>query len=57
MEESTGDILYTVRIKGDRFLPKVYAEGKYTVRAGKDRPDQWEKSGLLPSSTKIEVEL
>ena len=57
MEESTGDILYTVRILGDRFLPKVYAEGKYTVRAGKDRPDQWEKSGLLASSTKIEVEL
>ena len=56
-EESTGDILYTVRIQGDRFLPKVYAKGKYTVRAGKDRPDQWVKSGLQPSTKTISVGL
>ena len=39
VEEKTGDILYTVRVKGDRVQPRVYAPGKYTVRVGIDRPD------------------
>jgi hypothetical protein len=37
--ESTGEILYTVRAAGDTFTPRIYAPGKYTVKAGKDKPD------------------
>ena len=37
--EATGEILYTVRSHTESFKPRVYAPGKYTVRAGKDKPD------------------
>ena len=37
--EATGEILYTVRSQTESFVPRVYAPGRYTVMAGKDRPD------------------
>jgi hypothetical protein len=37
--DATGDILYTVRSQTESFKPRVYAPGKYTVKAGKDKPD------------------
>jgi hypothetical protein len=37
--ETTGEIRYTVRTQGDTFTPRVYAPGKYTIKAGKDKPD------------------
>ncbi len=37
--EATEEILYTVRSQGASFTPRVYAPGKYTVKAGKDKPD------------------
>ena len=37
--EATGEILYTVRSQTESFVPRVYAPGRYTVRAGQDRPD------------------
>jgi len=39
IEQSTGDVLYTVRITEGRFQPRVYAPGRYTVIVGRDRPD------------------
>ena len=30
IDESNKEVLYTVRIKGKTFLPKVYSDGKYT---------------------------
>ncbi len=39
IEESTGDVLYTVRVQGTRFQPRVYSAGKYTVKIGSDKPD------------------
>jgi hypothetical protein len=44
--ESTGEVLYAVRTAGDRFQPRVYAEGTYTIRIGRDRPDAVKFSGL-----------
>ena len=38
--EATGEILYTVRSHTERFVPRVYAPGKYTVKAGTDKPDK-----------------
>jgi hypothetical protein len=37
--EATGEILCTVRAAGESFTPRVYAQGKYTVNAVKDKPD------------------
>lgn len=39
VDQQSGDMLYTIRVAGDRFQPPVYASGKYTVRVGRDRPD------------------
>jgi hypothetical protein len=47
VEEKTGEILYTVRVAGDRFQPRVYAEGKYTVKLGRDKPDGPTLAGLV----------
>ncbi len=37
IEESTGEIVYTVRAR-DGFRPPVYQAGKYTLKIGRDRP-------------------
>ena len=37
--EASGEILYTVRSQTESFNPRVYAPGKYTIKAGKDKPD------------------
>ena len=34
IDESDGEIVYTLRIKGNEYRPKVFKEGSYTVRAG-----------------------
>lgn len=39
IEERTGDILYTIRTKGARHQPAVFAPGRYTIRAGRDKPE------------------
>jgi len=37
--EPTGEIVYTLRIKGNKFQPKVFKDGKYTVKIG-EQPDK-----------------
>ncbi len=44
-EEATGEILYTVRVQGNRFQPRVYADGNYTIKIGDDKPDRVTFSG------------
>ncbi|MGK0185559.1 MAG: hypothetical protein ACI9R3_001337 [Verrucomicrobiales bacterium] len=44
IEESTGEILYTVRA-ATGFEPPVYAKGNYSVKVGSDRPEQLLLSG------------
>lgn len=36
VDESNNEIVYTLRIKGDRFRPKVFKEGIYTIKVGED---------------------
>jgi 3',5'-cyclic AMP phosphodiesterase CpdA len=50
IEERSGDILYTVRVPGDRFQPRVYAPGRYTIKVGRDRPDGATLTGLEPAA-------
>lgn len=49
IEESTGEILYTVRTPGARFQPRVYASGKHTVKVGRDKPDAMTLASLEPA--------
>ena len=44
--EATGDVVYALRVPGTRFQPPVFAPGKYTIRAGTNRPDQWTRSAV-----------
>ena len=39
VDDASGEILYTVREKAG-FEPPVYAEGKYSVKFGKDKPEK-----------------
>ena len=34
IDESNNEIVYTLRIKGDRFRPKVFRKGTYTINVG-----------------------
>ncbi len=49
IEDATGEILYTVRTPGNRFQPRVYAPGKYTVKIGCDKPDAMSLADLEPA--------
>ncbi len=46
IHERTGEVVYTVRAKSNRFRPPVYEAGKYTVRVGRDKPDGKTLTGL-----------
>lgn len=49
VSDETGEILYTVRVQGSRFQPRVYSNGKHTVKCGKDKPDGKTLVGLVTS--------
>jgi len=58
--ESTGELIYTLRTKGNRYQPPVYALGSYTVKVGRDKPNGQSFTGLTPvhdaaTATKIKV--
>jgi hypothetical protein len=54
--ESTGEIVYTVRIQGNRFRPKVFKDGTYTVKIG-DQPDNMKiYTGLVAQEEEEEEE-
>jgi hypothetical protein len=47
IEEATGEILYTVRVQGDRFRPRVYRNGPHTVKVGRNLPNGAELRALM----------
>jgi hypothetical protein len=47
--ESSGEVLYTLRARANRFQPPVYGTGTYTIKIGKDRPDGQTLAGLRAS--------
>ncbi|MFT5131275.1 MAG: hypothetical protein ACI8W8_004911 [Rhodothermales bacterium] len=38
--DANNQIVYTIRAQGDSFTPKVYAPGRYIVKAGANTPDK-----------------
>ncbi|GHB52529.1 alkaline phosphatase D family protein [Persicitalea jodogahamensis] len=43
INETTNEIEYTLRIKGQQFRPPVFQKGKYTVRVGEPDRDVWQE--------------
>lgn len=39
VDDQTGAVLYTLRIRGNRIQPGVFSSGTFSVKAGRDRPD------------------
>jgi hypothetical protein len=40
VEEASGEIVYTLRIKGQRFQPGVFARGSYTIHVGEPETER-----------------
>jgi len=57
VEENSGEVLYTVRARGGRFQPRVYAKGKHTVKIGPQKPDAKTLAGLEPKPKSAAGEL
>lgn len=49
IEQSSGEVLYTVRVPGSRFQPRVYSNGLHTIKIGRDRPDRIALRDLKPA--------
>ena len=50
VRDADSEVLYTVRVQGNRFKPHVYGPGTYTVKVGSNKPDAWSKTGLKPAA-------
>jgi phosphodiesterase/alkaline phosphatase D-like protein len=52
-DEEAGEILYTLRIRGDRFRPKIFrAGGRFTVTVGEPGTDRMARiSGVTPAES------
>lgn len=37
IDESTNEVVYTLRIKGNTFTPKVFKKGTYTIKTGRNK--------------------
>ena len=46
VNEENGEVIYTRRVTGERFQPHVFAPGRYTVKIGRNRPDNQLVTGL-----------
>jgi 3',5'-cyclic AMP phosphodiesterase CpdA len=50
--EAGGEILYSVRVRDNRFQPHVYSRGSFTVKVGRNRPDGASLAGLTAAASK-----
>ena len=51
VDEATGDVVYTLRIRGQRFTPKVFKPGVYTVRVSGQPGPERVLEGLVATPT------
>ncbi len=57
IDESDGQIVYTLRIKGREFRPKVFRKGKYTVKVGDQDERMKELKGIQTLAPNVKKEL
>ena len=57
IEEKTGNVIYTIRIKGNTFSLKVFAEGKYTIVVGNQKEKTKTISGIELSKEQETLEV
>ena len=50
IDESNGEVVYTLRTRGTTFRPKVFAEGRYSVKVG-------EQGGKMKLPPKLAAEM
>ncbi|MCC6508341.1 MAG: metallophosphoesterase [Pirellulaceae bacterium] len=59
--QDTGEVVYSLRVRGKSFRPPVFAAGEYSISVGKDRPDNWRRTGVrsgsIDSDAKMSVRL
>jgi hypothetical protein len=55
INEETGETLYTLRVKGTSFRPKVFKEGVYTVVVGEQEPERLQRLTGLKTGPEDEV--
>ena len=46
IEESTGEMVYTIRAEGNTYTPKVYANGKYAIKVGSSTDEMKSFAGV-----------
>ena len=60
VDETTGEVVYTLRIRGREFSPKVFRAGTYTLRVG-EGAQRKEFKGVVsqpePDTSTLEVKL
>ena len=56
-EDATGEVIYTIRIDGTEFTPKVFSRGSHTVTVGEGRKQRVLKSLESGSRSSISVSL
>ena len=55
IQESTGEVVSTIRIRGRRYRPPVFEPGRYTLEVGEPDAEVWRTfKGLTPSETATE---
>ena len=57
VSEDSGELLYTYRVQGKSFTPRVYTEGTYTVNIGREKPDGKSIKGLEIDGEPLTVRL
>ncbi len=51
VSEATGDVVYTLRVRGTGFSPWVFTNGQYAVFVGEPATTRWQQlTGLQASS-------
>jgi hypothetical protein len=50
VEEASSEILYTLRVQGTRFQPRVYAQGKHLIKVNPGQPNEITKAGIEPKA-------
>ena len=54
IRETTGEIIYSLRIKGNTFQPRVFETGYYTIEIGEPDQNKWQKIEKVYPTTFIE---